>query len=1650
MPFDGLADVLRDEIQEALDESMGIDNPDIELTLAFGGASFSVSEGFGGAPVDPDSSNDDLIHADVQIDYRFIYSPGDLDLLDISGTMHFHFYFMMPQDPPDAVDPVEGYTCEYALQVHDRTAWRLLNVLDPCAMNAPGDPACDDYIQHDGQYWDTTWYQDPSAPERLDWLDAAIQEQVLPPEQYPPTGCVATYLQRCSDAVADHPNDLANAANHPNSLCHVCERSRFHFPSVTVPPDAFPGIWAIGVGYSDLPPIQGIINIEGRIRAALRREGLWTVERFGRTYHASCGLQEELRTDVDGALDRRPLQDIPSDDLPDPDWRDATFREIIAQSGGVRVSETQQAIDLLIPAVTLFTPAETGCSGKTSNYDGYETGSLAEAMSLAVDFPKVAQLVLGTDATALDYDLHVVCNHGLDCEASGYADSDRDGFCDAWIGDDNSLHYDHCPNIVTGVNCDHDLDGVGDGSTQLWALCLGDFDAHDDAEHERQRRQLFCGGCDNCEATPNPQTYNGAFDPSLHASDPKGLPAGVSLTSYQYDFDNDWLGDACDPDIDGDGVANDWDCHSRNLCLGGDLDRDGICEGFTGAPACQPDPAESFTDRCVDQCIFTGTMHGLDLNYFDLYVCSDQCREDLDNCAPQPGSDAACDDVRQTCADPNQPMDDCDLAQAALCDARHANPLQEDTFGVEGVGDRCESGIAVDLVPSYGGGTTQAGNASICQIYGEQYRVQLNLYGGDMTLDSGGNPVPVPEHHTAVEVGACACPESTDPNDEDGWEDTCAREHCPSQNTERNGANEKAWNPVRTQELGFQVVAPGGAPQPLYPVFCPGGGHDCDLEHESAHDNLLAYGRQMPFSPDPAENSVDLTWYWPEARQFPLYTNSVDYAHRLSNDLTTRIRAAWPDHGFGYPPEFYSSFVSYSTPEEILVHYDPGCRDPRAFDPWWWVDHPIVIPVGRDPFDPLLPDGPAAALLLGYASDLDAPVLYALGQPGLQVAQAWELSSPVPLDTGLRSSAVGRIAPDLVDPGAGTASDEAQLAMALYVREAPGTGAGGPSAGGSGDDDVAPGGARLLLGAPGADSTVTLQDLEARAGQPAPIVDEAQLLVLADRGQVLLVGRSPTGQVAPVAWRLELATGQWQGPRALHTLGDRRDFSLLHDPLRDRLLVFGGRSGGLATAQVALGDVIVLDPDSLTRVPYAVQAPAGLARSRAGVHLDPVSQKLYVVGGLRDGSVLADGYVLDLRQRAWEPLSLSGGPAGAIEPFVYFQRRTGRLWVGDLADRPADGSVALWARERDGSWAQVRAPLGVHAPDFPLQDTYLPGRPAVHHVAAPADATWPGALLLASVTSPDGVLAVETQSEAGEPRSTSWPVAPGEQQAALLCAPGDSCRLTLRPGPGYNGQSLPYTLDAGVAALQPEEDRVLPLPVRDMTLWEDAVVVATPAGVGLLDGATRQWLGTLTGRGVAGGRGLSACGGFLCLSRLGMRGLVVLDLSDPAHPAVRSRAFTAGLGWDVAARGRRVYVAHGILGVGVYRLSERGALTYQGSVIPGGLVRSVAAIRDLVAAARRGGTIHLYRRAGGLSPAGQVQATGKVSRVRLVGGQLWVLSKKRDRLEIFDVTNPAAPTRLAALTAGAAEVFRRRLGGPFAFTFSGHLLRVQRAERVTP
>ena len=348
------------------------------------------------------------------------------------------------------------------------------------------------------------------------------------------------------------------------------------------------------------------------------------------------------------------------------------------------------------------------------------------------------------------------------------------------------------------------------------------------------------------------------------------------------------------------------------------------------------------------------------------------------------------------------------------------------------------------------------------------------------------------------------------------------------------------------------------------------------------------------------------------------------------------------------------------------------------------------------------------------------------------------------------------------------------------------------------------------------------------------------------------------------------------------------------------------------------------------------------------------------------------------------------------------------------------------------------------------ETTYLSWRPATYYLAAPPTSAWPGQVYLASVSSEAGALGVRPQSSAAELLGTSWPEGADSEQAAFLCPPGETCRLSVQPGEGYGGEALPFTLDAGEAELRSEEDLFVAMPMQDLAMWEKSAVIVTPAGIGVLDGSTRQWQAALIGDGVAAGQALSPCGGYLYLARLGARGLTVLDLSDPGNPAVRTRAFTAGLGWDVAASGGRVYIAHGIFGVGIYSISDRGEVSYQDSLIPGGLVRSVAADRRLLAAARRDGRIQLYSLEGGVSPAGQVRAAGQISRIRLVAGKLWVLSMNEARLEIFDLTDLTAPARIGDVTANAAEIFRRRFAGPLAFSYSGHWLRIRRAVRVTP
>jgi hypothetical protein len=217
-----------------------------------------------------------------------------------------------------------------------------------------------------------------------------------------------------------------------------------------------------------------------------------------------------------------------------------------------------------------------------------------------------------------------------------------------------------------------------------------------------------------------------------------------------------------------------------------------------------------------------------------------------------------------------------------------------------------------------------------------------------------------------------------------------------------------------------------------------------------------------------------------------------------------------------------------------------------------------------------------------------------------------------------------------------------------------------------------------------------------------------------------------------------------------------------------------------------------------------------------------------------------------------------------------------------------------------------------------------------------------------------------------------------------------------------------------------------------------------------MDAATLEWTGLATGPDMVAAQAVTTCGSYHCVARLGPQGLKVLDLSDPARPEVKGGALTPGPAWDLAASGDKLFVAHGAIGVGVYSLGPSGQVSWQETLREGGIVRSVATTGAVLAAARQDGKIQLYRKGEGVTVAAAMRAPGPLDRVRFVGGLLWVLSRKHDRVDVYLVEDPDAPTHLGGFTLDAALAFRRVWRGPRAYSFSGPTLEERRAEPVLP
>jgi hypothetical protein len=79
---------------------------------------------------------------------------------------------------------------------------------------------------------------------------------------------------------------------------------------------------------------------------------------------------------------------------------------------------------------------------------------------------------------------------------------------------------------------------------------------------------------------------------------------------------------------------------------------------------------------------------------------------------------------------------------------------------------------------------------------------------------------------------------------------------------------------------------------------------------------------------------------------------------------------------------------------------------------------------------------------------------------------------------------------------------------------------------------------------------------------------------------------------------------------------------------------------------------------------------------------------------------------------------------------------------------------------------------------------------------------------------------------------------------------------------------------------------------------------------------------------------------------------------------------------------------------------------------------------------------------------GEFTVGGKIDRVRLQGGKLWVRHKHGGRVEIWNVTDPSLPSAVTELTGPAADFFGMKFQGSRAFSASGHRLSIHQVSAL--
>jgi len=182
------------------------------------------------------------------------------------------------------------------------------------------------------------------------------------------------------------------------------------------------------------------------------------------------------------------------------------------------------------------------------------------------------------------------------------------------------------------------------------------------------------------------------------------------------------------------------------------------------------------------------------------------------------------------------------------------------------------------------------------------------------------------------------------------------------------------------------------------------------------------------------------------------------------------------------------------------------------------------------------------------------------------------------------------------------------------------------------------------------------------------------------------------GQYATSIGSLNLANGFWDDRTPTSWPVASIGAATVFDPVRDRLICFGGQTGCAPSPCVhdTLWEVRLSGEDSFNLL--AATGPAPPPRTRATAVYDPVRDRMIVFGGLDSlGTPLADMWALDLSPAPhWEALTPSGsGPPAWPGQFVGYDPLLDQAMF--FADYASTQPFTLWGLSLSGSpaWTHV-------------------------------------------------------------------------------------------------------------------------------------------------------------------------------------------------------------------------------------------------------------------------------------------------------------------------------------------------------------------------